>query len=147
MSATPSDDPTDASRATIEAFWATLYERDWDKLATFFADDAQYTDIGTPADDLAVGPDAILKRLRLGLEPITGYEHDLKLMVAEGERVATEHTETWTWHTGETVPLQFMSIHELRDGKIVRWWDYWDLTTLLSAAPAWWIERIMVGYT
>lgn len=139
-------DATDQSRTIIEDFWATLYRRDWDGLEQFFAPHAEYTDIGTPADDLAVGPEAIMRRLRLGLEPISGYEHDLKLMVAEGNRVATEHTETWKWHTGESVPLQFMSIHELEDGKIVRWWDYWDLQTLLGAAPQWWIEHIMNGY-
>jgi hypothetical protein len=29
----------------------------------------------------------------------------------------------------------------------VRWWDYWDLQTLMGAAPAWWVEHIMQGYT
>ena len=28
----------------------------------------------------------------------------------------------------------------------MRWTDYWDLQTLLSAAPAWWIEEIASGY-
>jgi len=34
-----------------------------------------------------------------------------------------------------------------RDGAIVRWWDYWDLQTLMGAAPAWWIEHVAQGYT
>ena len=34
-------------------------------------------------------------------------------------------------------------MHEIRDGKLVRWWDYWDLGTLMNAAPAWWVEHIM----
>jgi limonene-1,2-epoxide hydrolase len=37
-------------------------------------------------------------------------------------------------------------VHELRDGKIVRWWDYPDLQKLLAAAPQWWMEHIMKGY-
>ena len=68
-------------------------------------------------------------------------------MVADGETVMTEHEEIWGWHTGETVTLPFVSVHELRNGKIVRWFDYWDLQTLMSAAPQWWVEHIMVGYT
>jgi limonene-1,2-epoxide hydrolase len=40
-----------------------------------------------------------------------------------------------------------VSVQEIRDGKIVRWWDYWDMSTLMNAAPAWWVEHIMVGYT
>ena len=81
----------------------------------------------TPTDEVATGAEQILARLRLGLERITGYEHDLRLMVAEGGTVVTEHTETWHWHTGEVVSLPFVSVQELRNGSIMRWWDYWDL--------------------
>ena len=31
----------------------------------------------------------------------------------------------------------------IRDGKFVRWWDYWDLGALMNHAPAWWVEHIM----
>jgi limonene-1,2-epoxide hydrolase len=37
-------------------------------------------------------------------------------------------------------------VHELDGDKITRWWDYWDLSTLMNAAPAAWVEHIMVGY-
>ena len=141
------DARTAANRAVVDQFWARLYERDWDGIAALLSDDAEYTDMPTPADDLAIGPEQILRRLRLGLEPISGYEHELVLVVADGDAVITEHAETWHWHTGESVRLPFVSVHELRDGKIRRWWDYWDLQTLLSAAPAWWVEHIMQGYT
>ncbi len=87
-----------------------------------------------------------MARLRLGIEPLEGYEHDLKAMVVEGDMVVTEHAELWKWHTGETALLPFVSVHEIRDGKIVRWHDYWDMQTLMNAAPAWWIEHIMKGW-
>jgi limonene-1,2-epoxide hydrolase len=96
---------------------------------------------------VARGPDQIVARLRLGLEQISEYQHSLRLMVAEGDTVITEHAETWHWHTGEQVTLPFVSVHELRDGTIVRWWDYWDLQTLMGAAPDWWIEHVAQGYT
>ncbi len=134
------------NRALVERFWQALYDRDWDGIASFFGPTSEYTDVPTPADDLAVGPDQILARLRLGLEPITAYEHDLILMVADGDVVVTEHTETWHWKTGEVVTLPFVSVHVVRDGTIERWSDYWDLQTLLGAAPEWWIEHIMVGW-
>jgi limonene-1,2-epoxide hydrolase len=100
----------------------------------------------TPPDDTAVGPEQILARLRLGIEPITDYEHGLILMVADGDVVVTEHTETWRWHTGEEVVLPFVSVHVLDGGTIIRWSDYWDLQTLLGGAPQWWIEHIMQGW-
>ena len=135
---------TNASR--ISEFWDTLYSRDFDKIATFFADDATYTDIATPPDDLAVGPEQIVARLRLGIEPISEYRHGGGYSISEGDFVITEHKEIWGWHTGESVTLPFVSVHELRDLMIVRWTDYWDLTTLLNAAPAWWVEQIAAGY-
>ncbi len=67
--------------------------------------------------------------------------------MADGDVVVTEHAETWHWSTGEEVTLPFVSVQELRAGTIIRWWDYWDLQTLMDAAPAWWIEHIMKGYT
>jgi limonene-1,2-epoxide hydrolase len=137
----------ETNKERVRVFWDTLYERDWDTIATFFAEDSEYTDVPSPADDVAHGPELIVARLRLGLEPISAYDHDLRLMVAEGDAVVTEHAETWHWHTGEQVTLPFVSVHELRDGTIVRWWDYWDLQTLMGAAPDWWIEHVAQGYT
>ena len=138
---------TEGNKARVSEFWSALYERDWDRIGSYFLEESQYTDVPSPADDVAHGPAQIVARLRLGLERIAGYEHDLRLMVAEGEAVVTEHSETWRWHTGEEVTLPFVSVHELRDGAIIRWWDYWDLQTLMNAAPDWWIEHIMQGYT
>jgi ketosteroid isomerase-like protein len=135
------------NKERVRELWDALYARDWERIRACFAEDSEYTDVPSPADDVARGPDQIVARLRLGLERISGYEHQLRLMVAEGDTVVTEHAETWHWHTGEQVTLPFVSVQELRQGAIVRWWDYWDLQTLMNAAPAWWIEHIMLGYT
>jgi limonene-1,2-epoxide hydrolase len=137
----------ETNKERVRSFWETLYERDWDRIGTFFAEDSEYTDVPSPPEDIARGPDLIVARLRLGLERISGYEHNLRLMVAEGDTVVTEHSETWHWHTGEEVTLPFVSVHELRDSAIVRWWDYWDLQTLMNGAPDWWIEHVAQGYT
>jgi limonene-1,2-epoxide hydrolase len=141
------DSRAGTNKERIVAFWQTLYDRNWTGLRHFFSAQSEYTDVPSPPDDVAHGPDQIEARLRLGLERLSGYEHGLRLMVAEGDVVVTEHTETWHWHTGEEVTLPFVSVQQLNDGIIVRWWDYWDLQTLMNAAPAWWIEHIAQGYT
>lgn len=84
----------------------------------------------------------------LGLEPLAKYEHVPGWrIVAQGDTTMTEHTERWTWASGETVDLPFVSILVWNaDGKITRWWDYWDLGTVMNAAPGAWVEHIMVGY-
>ena len=93
------------------------------------------------------GPDQIVARLRLGLERISAYEHDLRLVVAEGDAVVTEHTETWHWHTGEQVTLPFVSVQELRDGvhrPVVGLLGHADAD---ECRPDWWIEHVAQGYT
>jgi limonene-1,2-epoxide hydrolase len=134
------------NKETVRSLWEALYERDWDRIAGFFGDDSEYTDVPSPADDVARGPALIVDRLRLGLERLSGYEHQQRLMVADGDTVVTEHAETWHWHTGEQVTLPFVSVQELQDGSILRWWDYWDLQTLMNAAPEWWILHVAQGY-
>jgi ketosteroid isomerase-like protein len=134
------------NKATVARFWETLYRKDWDAIAAFFADDAEYTDVPTPDDDVARGPAAIVARLRLGLDPVEEMIHHPKLVVAEDDTVITEHAEEWRFHTGERAVVRFCSVHEFRDDLIVRWWDYPDLDALLNNAPKWWLDHIMAGY-
>jgi limonene-1,2-epoxide hydrolase len=134
-----------ANRELVESFWETLARRDFDACGAFFADDGHYTDVPAPEEG-ARGPAAIAARLRLGLGPLERYVLRDGPIVADGDMVITEHAEEWYWGTGESVVLPFVSVMEVRDGKLVRWWDYWDMQTLMNAAPAWWVEHIMQGY-
>ena len=134
-------------RALVGAFWAALYERDFESVKGFFGPESTYTDVATPPEDLARGPEQIVARLTLGIGKLATYSHTPVLMISEGGVVVTEHIEHWTWSTGESVSFGFVSVHEVSDGIIQRWTDYWDLQTLLSAAPAWWIEEIAAGYS
>jgi len=132
-----------AARDLVESFWADLYRRDFEAVGNYFAADGEYTDMPTPADDVARGPAQIAARLELGLGPLASISHDVRGITAEGDTVVTEHVEHWEWPSGERASLPFVSMMQLRDGKLVRWWDYWDLGTLMGAAPAWWVEHIM----
>ena len=46
-----------------------------------------------------------------------------------------EHSETWTFATGERGVLRFVTVHQVVDGKITVWKDYWDMNSLVSLAP------------
>ncbi|MFN7151742.1 MAG: limonene-1,2-epoxide hydrolase family protein [Microthrixaceae bacterium] len=136
----------DRNTELIEAFWADLFRRDFDAVGAWFTPGGNYRDVPAPEEG-AFGPAEVAARLRLGLEPLAQYEHVPGWrIVAQGNTVMTEHVERWTWASGETVDLPFVSVHELDGDKITRWWDYWDLSTLMNAAPAAWVEHIMVGY-
>ena len=87
----------------------------------------------------------IEKRLRLGLEGLAGYAHGPATVVAEGGIVVTEHTESWEWPTGETVTLPFVSVQHVDGDTITLWKDYWDLGTLMGAAPPDWMDQLTGG--
>jgi limonene-1,2-epoxide hydrolase len=130
----------------VKQFWRDLYKRDFPSLAAYFGPDSQYTDVPSPADDVAHGPAEIIARLTLGFGPLESIGDTVSLSVAQGDAVVTEHVEHWKWPTGETLDLPFVSVQVLSDQKITRWWDYWDMQTLMNAAPAWWVEHVMQGY-
>jgi len=142
-----SDDKQAANIALVTAFWEALGRRDFDAVGAFMSERGHYVDVPVlGAEEGAFGPDETAARLRLGLEPLSDYVlHDGNI-VAQGDMVITEHTEEWFWHTGETVLLRFCSVMDISDGKVDRWWDYFDLAAIMNAAPAWWVEQIMVGY-
>lgn len=130
----------------MEGLWADLSAREFAAVAARFAPDGHYTDVPAPEEG-AFGPAEIEARLRLGIEPLAGYETHDGTVVAEGPRVVTEHSETWIWDDEHRVTLPFVSVMEIgEDGLITRWWDYWDLNTLMGAAPDWWLTRITAGY-
>ena len=84
-----------ANRAIVEQLWVDLYNRDFDAVGAAFAPDGEYTDMPTPVDDVARGPEQIAARLRLGLEPLSGISHDIRVIVDQGDIVVTEHVEHW----------------------------------------------------
>ena len=134
------------NRQVIEGFWDELYRQDLEAAAGRFAPHGTYTDVGTPDDDVAHGPEEIVKRLTLAWSRLAGLHDERRNLVAGDDVVMTEHIESWEWPTGETMALPVLSVHELVDGRIVRWTDYWDMGTLVAAAPQWWFHEIMQGW-
>jgi limonene-1,2-epoxide hydrolase len=130
------------NKALIHRFWRDVYEaRDYERVGSYFTPTGRYEDVPIP-DAPGIGPKGISKRLALGHAPVESFDHEIHRMLAEGDTVITEHTETWRFHTGEVIPLPFVSIHVIRDGKLELWRDYSDMNTLLAAAPKWWLEHI-----
>ena len=51
----------------------------------------------------ARGPENIVTRLKIGLESLSSYVNHDGLLLSNGVDVIYEHSETWGWHSGETV--------------------------------------------
>ena len=127
---------------TVLGMWRALSARDWDAVKTHLAPDCIYADMPVGPAAAARGPEDIVKRLKIGLEVLAGYENHDGLLVADGPNVMYEHSETWTWPTGEVAVLRFVTVHEVFDDRITIWKDYWDMSGLANFAPPNWLADL-----
>ncbi len=125
---------TTAVEEVVLGMWRALSRRDLDEVKTFLAADCLYVDMPIPALS-ARGPEDIVKKLKMAVEPLADYENHDGLLLSNGTDVIYEHSETWTFPTGERGVLRFVTVHKVVDGKVTVWKDYYDLTTLTSFAP------------
>jgi limonene-1,2-epoxide hydrolase len=131
--------------STILAMWQALSKRDWESVKSFLSDDCIYLDVPTGPTLAARGPEDIVKRIKLGLEDLADYVNHDGVLLTDGVDAMYEHSETWTWKSGETALLKYVSVHKVEGGKITLWKDYWDYGSLTSQAPSNWIENLMSG--
>ena len=130
----------------VTAMWQALSRRDWDAVATFLSDDCLYVDMPVPAAS-ARGPVDIVTRLKIGLAELAGYENHNGVLVSNGADVMYEHSETWTFQTGEQGVLRFVTVHKVVNGKIAVWKDYWDFNSLVAFAPPQHFDNLAGGDT
>ena len=131
--------------ALVRRFWADLYAHEFDRLGAYFTPDAVYDDVPIPAAR-AVGPAAIVRKLRIGFARVERHTHHEHRVVADETTVVTEHTEDWHFAPDHVVALPFVSVQVVAGGKIALWRDYSNIDTLLSAAPTWWIEHVTASW-
>jgi limonene-1,2-epoxide hydrolase len=124
---------------TVRGLWKALSARDWDGVKASVSDDCIYVDMPVGPTAAARGPEDIVKRLKIGIEPLASYENFTGLLLADGSDVMYEHHEEWHWKTGESAVLQFVSVHRVEHGKITSWKDYWDMGALVNHAPPTWM--------
>ncbi len=132
---------------SVLGMWRALSARDWESVKTFLADDCIYADMPVGPTAAARGPENIVKRLKVGLEPLASYANHDGLLVANGSDAMYEHSETWGWASGETALLRFVSVHRVQDGKITIWKDYWDFGALVNSAPPSWMAELAAADT
>lgn len=130
----------------VTGMWQALSRRDWDAVKAFLSDDCLYVDMPVPAVS-ARGPENIVMRLKIGLAELAGYENHDGVVLSDGSDVMYEHSETWTFKTGERGVLRFVSVHKVMDGKITVWKDYWDMNSLVAFAPPHHFENLAGGDT
>ncbi len=132
---------TQTNRQTVETLWAALSARDWETLKSCLAPDIHYEDVPTE-DPGARDPENVVKRLRIAFDHLVDHEHTIHHMACEGDVVFLDHTEVWTFKTGEKVTNPFATLHIMKNGKVARWSDYWDVSNFVGQFPAWFLEEM-----
>lgn len=129
------------SRAVVEKMWAALSQFDFDTLKSCLHPEVHYEDVPTP-DAGANGPDNVVARLSVAWDHLAEQTQITHRIAADGEIVFLDHTEKWTFKTGETVEQRFATMHELKDGLIITWSDFWDVNNFVGQFPDWFLQEM-----
>jgi limonene-1,2-epoxide hydrolase len=113
--------------AIIDDFIAAWGAKDLERIMSFFAPDAVYTNV--PMDPPNRGTEAI----RAMIGGFLGMAQDVEFVVhQQAESPATgivmnERTDRFKLANGRWAALRVMGVFELRNGKILAWRDYFDM--------------------
>jgi limonene-1,2-epoxide hydrolase len=103
-----------------------------DEIVAYFTDDAVYHNI--PVEP-AVGPEAIKAVFSMFTTGVERMEFKIRNIVGEGDVVLTERVDVFVL-PNVTIELPVMGTFEVRDGKIAKWRDYFDLNQYMSQLAA-----------
>lgn len=130
------------NKALVKVMWQALADMDWDTMKSCMHPDIHYRDM--PSDDPgAHGPENTIKRLSIAFDHLEKQEQTTHSIAADGDAVFVEHTEKWTFKSGEIAEHTFVTVHEMKDGKVIRWSDYWDMNKFVGQFPQWFLEEMM----
>jgi limonene-1,2-epoxide hydrolase len=122
----------DANERLVRDFCDAFAKHDAEVLRPFLADDVVYHNI--PMDPV-VGVDAAVGFIVGFFGMCDGMTIDMLHLAVRDDVVLTERIDTFT--IGDVVaPLPVMGTFELRDGKIAKWRDYFDLAQITAAMSA-----------
>ncbi len=120
------------AEAIVNAFMAEFDAEhpDADTLASYFTEDAVYHNMPmAPAE----GIDAVKAALS-GVSQMTSRGWEVLHSAANGDVVLNERVDRFDMG-GTEVSVQVCGVFEIRDGKIARWRDYFDMASFQKQMP------------
>ena len=125
---------SEKNKETVLKMWKALSDFDFDTLKSCLHPEVHYEDVPTE-DAGAIGPGNVVARLSVAWDHIDRQIQETHRIAADGDVVFLDHTETWIFKTGETVGHRFATMHELKDGQIIKWSDFWDVNNFVGQFP------------
>ena len=120
------------AEAVVNAFMAEFDAEhpDADQLASYFTDDAVYHNMPmAPAEGIEA-----VKAALAGVSQMTSKGWEVLHSAATGDVVLNERVDRFEMG-GQEVVVQVCGVFELRDGKIARWRDYFDMASFQKQMP------------
>lgn len=114
------------NRAVVKSLADAWAAKDIEAIMDHFTDDIVYHNMPMEA---AEGSDAVRGVIEGFLAMAESIVFDTLNEVADGDLVLNERVDTFVI-AGNPTPIHVMGIFELRDGKIARWRDYFDMAGL-----------------
>ena len=110
----------------VREFCEAMKTYDAESIRPYLTEDAFFYIQGTPA---ACGADAIVANIawQMSMFPKGGYWYEIVNLAENGNIVMVERVD-WTFavKNGYLVGNPILGVFELENGKIKRWFDYWD---------------------
>jgi steroid delta-isomerase-like uncharacterized protein len=125
------------SEKMFREYLTTWNTHDLDKMASFFTDDCVYENLAS--GHVYRGKDSLKAWAKMSFDAIPDFKLDVTSLFVSGDWVACEWVMTGTQTgnapdlpaTGKSFSVRGSTIAQLKDGKILRNADYWDLATFL----------------
>jgi limonene-1,2-epoxide hydrolase len=116
----------------VHAFLKAAAARDYDAAFALLTDDIEYQNMMLPP---VQGKDAVKETLEGLLALCSESEWVVHRELAYGDLVMNERTDRFKM-SGVWTDLPVAGVFELREGRIARWRDYFDLQTIMTAMSA-----------
>jgi len=112
------------AKEIVQEFCNVMVKRDPELLRRYLADSVVYQNVGMAATS---GIEDVLANVSAQFAMFPDcYEYQTINCVAESDVVMNERLDRITGPDGSVHALPVMGTFVVRDGKIVRWTDYWD---------------------
>jgi limonene-1,2-epoxide hydrolase len=117
-------DSKEASENLVRDFLGSWQGRSLETICGGFADDAVYHNVPVNPIEGIVGIRAIFQGF---LDAFSDAKLDIVTLAAEPGRVLVERIDYFTMNDGRKVVLPVTGVFEVKNGKITRFSDYFDL--------------------
>jgi len=110
----------------VAGFLDSWRQRDIEHIVSFFADDAVYHNV--PVEPI-VGRDAIRRIFQAFLDNFSSAALDIVAIAAQPDLVMAERVDRFVLNDGRKVDLPVTGVFVIKNQKIVRFSDYFDLAS------------------